>query len=502
MIRKNFIRTLCIWVFGLMASSNSLCAQTGETPQNVSRHTVQAGETLYHLSHELGVTQEQILALNPGVTAQNLRAGQELLVPVSGQTDSARHKVKKKETLWSISQAYGITLDELVAANPEAQVAGFELKEGDVLVIPVRHGMTADRKEAIGYGVLRLGVVLPFKADGAEADRCTEFFRGFLMAVEEVKNQGKDVVLYVYNEPAGAGFDSLLHRLKQHNIQMIVGPLYPDHFEKMARFCKENGMKCLVPFSSKVDEVSTTPELFLLNAPDENKAEYAVGLLRNVFNPAQTKVVLLPTEDGNELNFVSQIRQRLLSQGYVITELPKDYTLAQMQNGVDNNRTTLFLPTSSSRQGAIKVFSELKQLRAAQPKASTALLGYTEWLDLAGEFQNDLFAIDTYIISNHYYNIYDAATRQFEQNYTSWFHQSLLRVSPRMALLGYDAGRYIMEGLLQYGEHFGIQDLTAPHYQSAIRFIRPDGASGGYVNGNILLVHYRTDRTIEKIAIQ
>ena len=69
-------------------------------------------------------------------------------------------------------------------------------------------------------------------------------------------------------------------------------------------------------------------------------------------------------------------------------------------------------------------------------------------------------------------------------------------------LLGYDAGKYIMEGLLQYGDHFGIQDITVPHYQSAIRFVRPDGVSGGYVNGNILFIHYRTDRTIEKLEMQ
>lgn len=502
MTRKGFIRALCICLFGLASGSINLKGQTAGTAQEVSRHIVTSGETLYQLSRKFGVKQEQIIALNPGLTAQNLRVGQEVLIPVKGQGSKVTHRVQKKETLWSISQAYGVTLEELVAANPQTQVAGFELKDGDTLAIPLRPGTGAENKAAVGYNVLRLGIVLPFKSGGAEAGRCTEFFRGFLMAVEEVKNQGKDVLLYVYNEPAGAGFDSLLPRLKQHHVQMIVGPLYPAHFDKMATFCKDNDIKCLVPFSSKVDAVSSTPELFLLNAPDRSKAENAVTLLQNVFKSTQTKVVLLPTADSDERTFVAQVRQRLLEKGYVITELPANYTQSQVLNGLDNNKLTLFLPTSSSRASAIKVFNELKQVRAALPDSKMAVLGYSEWLDLANEYQNDLFAIDTYVLSNHYYNAYDAATRKFEQTYASWFHQPLLQVSPRMALLGYDAGKYIMEGLLQYGDHFGIQDITVPHYQSAIRFVRSDGVSGGYVNGNILFIHYRTDRTIEKLEMQ
>ena len=38
------------------------------------------------------------------------------------------HKVKKKETLYSISRDYGITLEELIQANPEMASPDYKLK--------------------------------------------------------------------------------------------------------------------------------------------------------------------------------------------------------------------------------------------------------------------------------------------------------------------------------------------------------------------------------------
>ena len=51
-------------------------------------------------------------------------------------TIRGQHKVKKKETIFGISRAYELTVDELIKANPEMSTPGFELKKGMVLNIP------------------------------------------------------------------------------------------------------------------------------------------------------------------------------------------------------------------------------------------------------------------------------------------------------------------------------------------------------------------------------
>lgn len=513
MKRKMYFTSLCVGLFLFMAGLLNVPAQNTVSEQNVYRHTVQAGETLYHLAQAYGVTQEQIQALNPGLTAQSLKAGAEILIPVSNKEGNRaaidgriEHKVQKKETLWSISQKYGITVEDLVAANPQMEEAGYQLKKGEVIYIPnVRHagGENAEQAQAVGYEQLRLAVILPLKAQGAEAKRSVEFYRGFLMAAEDLKGKGLDITISAVNEPAGnLRLDSTLSALKRRGVQLIVGPLYPSHFDETAKFCAANDIKCAIPFSSKVSQIENTPEMFLLNAPEAKKTQLATHLFRNVFNANSTKVVLLPGIDNNEQAFASGLKAGLLQHGYAVTEMPPQSTVAQMAAQLDSKKTTLFVPMGSTRANAINILNQMTELRKSVPQANAALFAYPEWLEIVNEYQNDFFAANTYFFTNAFYNPYDAGTQGFEQRYKTWFNEPLQNIYPRLALLGYDAGRYLMEGLSQYGENFGGQTVTVNGLQSRIHFEHTTSSRGGYVNGCMQFIHYGPDRTIEKLAFQ
>ena len=41
------------------------------------------------------------------------------------------YQVKKKDTIFGIAKNFGLTVEELINANPEMKVAGYELKKGD-----------------------------------------------------------------------------------------------------------------------------------------------------------------------------------------------------------------------------------------------------------------------------------------------------------------------------------------------------------------------------------
>ena len=46
------------------------------------------------------------------------------------------YKVKKKDTLFGIARQYGLSLPELMDANPEMKQEGYALKKGALLFIP------------------------------------------------------------------------------------------------------------------------------------------------------------------------------------------------------------------------------------------------------------------------------------------------------------------------------------------------------------------------------
>ena len=50
------------------------------------------------------------------------------------------YKVKKKDTLYGIAKKFGLTEDQLRAANPEMKAADYTLKKGDRILIPYPSG--------------------------------------------------------------------------------------------------------------------------------------------------------------------------------------------------------------------------------------------------------------------------------------------------------------------------------------------------------------------------
>jgi LysM repeat protein len=100
--------------------SDSLRLETINGQQFVI-HQVGDKETLYGLSKRYAVTVQRILEFNPNADA-GLEVGQLIKVPYVPRTrtqtaDGVRHKVQPKETLFSISRMYSVTVDDIKLWN-------------------------------------------------------------------------------------------------------------------------------------------------------------------------------------------------------------------------------------------------------------------------------------------------------------------------------------------------------------------------------------------------
>lgn len=476
--------------------------------QKVLRHEVQKGETLYRLSRQYGVTVDQIIRLNPELATDGLKSGKEVLIPVVETAASSAeggcremHKVKKKETLWSISQQYGITVEELQNANPEMKESGYKLKKGTWVCIPhAVQAKPAPQPVANGYDKLKIAVMLPMKTDAGEAKRSVEFYRGLLMATEKMKGNGKDIYIYAYDEPvASSDLSAVLERIRLHEVQLIVGPLYPGHFPEMAGFVSRENIKWLVPFSSKVGGIESNPNLFMLNTPDAYKSVFVSELFGQSFK--NVKVVFLHSSKANELTLSAGLRNLLVEKGYEVGDLLPGYTAAQMGEALAPGKKTVFVPDASTLPETRQLLDELRRLRTLRPLADCALLGYPEWQAFPSEVRDGFYEADTYLFSPYFYNPYAQHTQAFEADYRKNFNTEPLDVYPRMALLGYDAGMFWMNGLLKYGKDFNVQDVVTATCQSDIGFRRA-GDFGGYVNDCMQFIHYKPNRTIEKLKAQ
>jgi LysM repeat protein len=124
-------------------------------------HVVQAGETLFLIGVQYGVSVEEIAAANNLTDVNRLEVGQQLIIPAPGSVDVAAtaapvveatplatvvaptaaaptaggtHVVQAGENLFRIGLSYGCTVEQLAAANDLADPTRIDV--GQVLVIP------------------------------------------------------------------------------------------------------------------------------------------------------------------------------------------------------------------------------------------------------------------------------------------------------------------------------------------------------------------------------
>lgn len=133
-----------IYIFVLVFT----CAAFG---QNYTKHTVAKGETITQIAQKYKVTPYDIYKLNPD-SQNGIQPDAILLIPKSvgkvevksdskpkpkpvvfSKSEEKSHKVEAKETLYSISKQYNVSIEDLENANPFLKTDG--LQPGQVLRI-------------------------------------------------------------------------------------------------------------------------------------------------------------------------------------------------------------------------------------------------------------------------------------------------------------------------------------------------------------------------------
>lgn len=110
-------------------------------------HVVKPKETIWSLAHQYGLTVAEFRALNPNV-GSGLKIGETVQLPneqmavTESEEDKASvHVVQPKETLYSLTKKYNVSVDELIRLNPSLKDG---LKAGMTLNLPRKQNTSHD----------------------------------------------------------------------------------------------------------------------------------------------------------------------------------------------------------------------------------------------------------------------------------------------------------------------------------------------------------------------
>ena len=345
--------------------------------QKETYHTIASGETLYRLTVKYNVSAKAICDANPGLSAENFRIGQVILIPSTAEAETTApaetqsntvvannnipgpvesrcrdmHKVKRKETVFSISREYGISEAELIAANPELKGEN-KIKKGTFLCIPYPkaqaeqsaqpQAMPTDselfrenKKETERFSTIKAAVILPPFLDGvskSESSRMVEYYEGLLMAVDSLKRTGTSIDLYTYNSgPESASLNSILGKSEMKDMDIIFGPLYQQHIEPLAEFAKKQDTRLVIPFTSKDNTVFQNPAVYQINTPQSYLYSEVYDHFVRQFPNAN--VIFIEASQGakDKAEFIKGLKDELRNRSIPMKSLKEDVTVESLK---------------------------------------------------------------------------------------------------------------------------------------------------------------------------
>lgn len=437
-------------------------------------------------------------------------------VAAAGQTMKYQdiYTVKKKDTIYGIAKKYNITIDELFGANPKMQKADYTLQKGDQLIIPVpAAGQTAaparpaekakaasSTQASTSAGVVRIGVMLPLHNADGDGQRMVEYYRGVLMACDSLKAQGISTRIHAWDVPIDANVAQTLADNNAKDCDIIFGPLYTKQVKQMGDFCRRNNIKLVIPFSISGNDVSTNDHIYQVYQTPQQQTESAVDAFVERFKGCHAVIVDCNDTTSTKGAFTTALRKRLTAVGidYSITNLKSSD--AMFAKAFSLSKLNVVVLNTGRSPELNSTLAKLNVLKAANAGVHVAMFGYTEWLMYTKVYLDYFYKYEAYIPTSFYYNPLAARTASLERSYRNWFKSDMRQALPRFAITGYDHAQFFVRGLHKYGSKFvgTRQQNTYVPMQTPLKFRYVQG--GGMQNAAFMLVHYKSNRTIESIS--
>lgn len=509
-------------------------------------HKIKAGETLYGIARDYNISVATLMEDNPDVNPQALNVGKSLWVRKAEIGSSSEQEAKEDmaeyadnlnkatddgyiyhvvmpgETIYSLARRYGITENEFVAMN---DVDG-GLKSGAVVRVPdpdrnakevaeLAQAEAADQNQAeqnrgnvdVAFRSippsepLDIALMLPLEVSSKPNASYVEFYQGFLLGLEHLKEEGRGAVnLTVYN----TGHDQLKVKEIVDNgafdaTDLIVGPVYEDELKPVVDFAEKRGVPVVSPLANL--SAVKSPVLYQLSPAPEKK--YAK--IGNLIDGGRD--IYLIYASSNDSEFEREIIAELegksrysytysYNQKSIFT--PRDASspaIADMADVLKGERPCLFIVLANAETDVDRILATISSANTSIVERGTksaqyVVLGTSRWgrfnnIDHTSFFNNNVVMISTYHAKRD-----SAAVRDFDSRYIKSYGTLPSLYSYR----GYDAAVIFGAGMRSDIDYRMLDKRYVP-LQTEYKFLQ-SGENGLYVNQEWMRVNYNSNYTI------
>lgn len=432
-------------------------------------------ETLYGISKQFGVSINEIIEANP-YAQDGIKKGDILQIPVVEENipktsgSDILHIVKPKETIYGISKQYNITKEDLLRANPKLENG---LMIGDTILItsssPQPTTTPTDNNAIVQKATYRIAYMLPFSAEedknSTNIDRFIEFYRGSLLAMEKIKEQGISLEVYTFDTQLGtAKINDILKNGIPKTVDMIIGPAYPEQVAIVADYAKKNNVIQIVPFTS---QISNSDRFALQYQFNPSSADLDKAIINNILDKHRTDnvfIVNFASQNSKSYHLPERLEKALKSNSIKYTKLKANSLTADNISALNRNANNLIVLSSCSTQE----FKDFVGAVSADNKNYTFVVEN----DIFNYAKADKSLKNKNIVT---YSLFNATPEDKYLNaYSRYFTVRTQQSTPNYDLLGYDITLYFCKALQPNKQLIFPQDIALQ--QSTFNFTKQNNA--------------------------
>ena len=318
-----------------------------EIDSSIKIHKVLPGETLWSIAKVYGIRLPTIKAYNK-LSTNELSESQLLLIP-NIQSDTSNmvqplfkhvdhpmlkkcdtliiHKVKKKETLYSISKKYTVGLDQIIKNNPILNEFGLKKDQELKIILRIKdciEDSVENKNDSLDLFLgsiydqktLRISLVLPFftnKSDSIivncpENTNCTidkisensfQIYNGVKIALRDLKELGYNLELNVFDSKYDTNtIKEIFQDTLFKSSNLIIGPLYSKNIKMMRVFSKNSHIPMISPYNIPSQALFNYPDLFKIQPSRSTQSKEMAIYIKN--SKDDYKILLLSDVEDNK----------------------------------------------------------------------------------------------------------------------------------------------------------------------------------------------------------
>jgi len=476
-------------------------AETHTTKASEDEYIVQQKDNYYRISRQFNITKEELFALNPGLEEKGLKPGETIKIKKAGAKNSGAdifeensnpktkvdsgnerstnvtntvadddyvtYTVQQGDTVFSIVNKFGITIDELTALNPELSKG---LKTGMVLKIK-KLDPAYVKKNGDALSVV---MMLPFGYSTGETQYRTmalDFLTGAKLAIERNARNGQKLDIKIVDSGNEASFRNSLTQINPDNTDLIIGPFFKSNVVDVLDFTKNQKIPIVAPFANS-PELYNYSNLIIVETNDQTYADKIVEEVKSAFS--DQKIYIVADSKKENANYIKAgLEKTLRNPNITIVNSSADIQLDKNMMTGQSAPVIAILASDSDTAGeafANRVIALSKEVQGVKAFSMHYAPVFEKKVDDLSQ-ANLVYLMDRKINTEG----------SFEKEILAAYKNKYCKTPPKFAIVGFDIVNDMLTRENKKGEIFKQMNKVQTQLATKFEFVKSK-ANGAYVN--------------------